>query len=50
MFGEVSYGRFLTLREAKIQYHSLKRTGQLSEVEKSHIRLVELVEREIVIQ
>ena len=47
MFGEVSYGSYPTLREAKDKYRWLKSAGRLTEIERSCLRLVELVEREI---
>lgn len=47
MFGEVNYGSFRTLAEARRKYNCVKSSVNASELERRHLRLVELVEREI---
>jgi hypothetical protein len=50
MLGEISFGSYPTLTEAKRGYKYLKSSANVGVFEKKHLRLVELVEREIVIQ
>lgn len=47
MIGEISFGSYPTLAEAKRRFRYLKSSANVSEFEKSRLRLVELVEREI---
>ena len=50
VFGEISYGSFRTLSEAQTKYLSVRKSVNITKYEREHLRLVELVEREIVIQ
>lgn len=47
LLGEVSYGSYLALRDAKMSFKFLKVSPNLSEFQKKHLRVVELVERVI---
>lgn len=50
IFGEVSYGSYPTLSEAKAKYRWLMRSStKLTEFERGYLRLVELVEHEILV-
>lgn len=45
--GDVSYGSFRTLAEARRTYEFVKSSVNTSDLERRHLRLVELVERVI---
>jgi len=47
IFGEISYGSFRTLSEAQTKYLSVQKSINITEYERGHLRLVELVERKI---
>jgi len=47
MIGEISFGSYPTLAEAKRKFRYLKSSVNVSVFEKKHLRLIELVEREI---
>ena len=49
IIGEISFGSFRTLREAKKSFKRIKDSINVSSYEKKHLRLVELVEREILV-
>lgn len=45
MFGEITFGSFQTLREAKRKYEFVISSPNTDEYAKRHLQLVELVER-----
>lgn len=49
ILGEISFGSFPTLREAKKAFKWIEASINVGAYEKKHLRLVELVEREILV-
>ena len=49
VFGEITFGSYKTLREAEKSYRHVLSSPNVEDFAKKHLRLVELVEKEIVV-